>query len=272
MNADLHTHSTASDGTLRPAELVRLAHANGVELLAVTDHDGTAGLAEAADEAARLGVRLVPGVEISVTWAAGTIHVVGLNFDPADARLEAGLAANRAGREARARAIGERLAAAGIPGAWEGALREAGAPGRVTRTHFARDLADRGVCPDAAAAFERYLAPGRPGHVPQRWAALSEAIGWIRDAGGSAVLAHPWSCALGDVGLSALLSEFRDLGGHAIEIVGGGHAWPRFAREAVRLGLRGSCGSDFHAPVPDRAGPGRLPALPSGVDPVWSGW
>lgn len=275
MNADLHCHSTVSDGVLSPSELVARASANGVELFALTDHDELAGLPEAAGAAARLGLRFVPGVEVSVTWGGETIHVLGLNFDPEDPALVAGLARNRAGRDARAREMADRLADAGIPGTYEGALRHVGNPALVSRTHFARHLVERGVCASVGDVFQRYLADGLPGHVPHRWAALGEAVGWIRGAGGTAVLAHPGRYRLDDVALSALMTDFRNLGGAGIEVVCGSHRpdeYPRFARRAADMGFRASRGSDFHAPGEGGVEPGRLPPLPAGVVPVWSDW
>ncbi len=275
MNADLHCHSNISDGALSPAALVERAHAHGVELLALTDHDEVRGLDEATGTAQALGLRFVPGVEVSVSWGSETVHVIGLNIDAADAGLVAGLARNRAGRDARAREIGERLAAVGIPEAYEGATRLARNPDLVSRTHFARHLVASGVCANMREVFERYLVEGLPGHVPHRWAGLAEAVGWIRGARGVPVLAHPGRYRLGELALWSLMTEFRDLGGEGVEVVCGGHHpddEARFARHAVALGLRASRGSDFHAPGEGRFEPGRLPLLPAGVVPVWSGW
>lgn len=275
MNADLHCHSTVSDGALTPAELVRRAHANGVELLALTDHDEIRGLPQAAAAAEALGLRFVTGVEVSVSWGTETIHVLGLNFDPQDPGLAAGLAGNRAGRDARARAMGESLAAVGVPGAYEGAIRLARNPDLVSRTHFARHLVERGVCATLNQVFDRYLVEGLPGHVPHRWAGLAQAVDWIRGAGGCAVLAHPGRYRLGEPALWALMTEFRDLGGVGVEVVCGGHhaeAEARFARHASALGLCASRGSDFHAPGEGRFEPGCLPPLPAGSLAVWSRW
>lgn len=275
MNADLHCHSIISDGALSPAAVVERAHAHGVELLALTDHDEVRGLDEAAAAAQALGLRFVPGVEVSVSWGSETIHVIGLNVDAAESGLVAGLASNRAGRDARAREIGERLAAVGIPDAYEGATRLARNPDLVSRTHFARHLVASGVCTTMREVFERYLVAGLPGHVPHRWASLADAVGWIRGAQGIPVLAHPGRYRLGELALWSLMTEFRDLGGVGVEVVCGGHQpddEARFARHAVALGLRASRGSDFHAPGEGRFEPGRLPQLPAGVVPVWSEW
>ena len=275
MNVDLHCHSCMSDGVLRPAELARRAHANGVEVLALTDHDEVSGLAEAAQAAAELGMRFVPGVEVSVTWGGETIHVVGLRVNAGDPALAEGLARTREGRDARGREIAEQLAAVGIPGAWEGALRYVGNPALVSRTHFARYIVERGVCRDVKEVFQRFLVEGKPGFVPHRWARLAEAVAWIRDAGGIAVLAHPGRYRLDDNAMWALMSEFRDAGGEGIEVVCGSHSrdqYRRFARHALEFGFRASRGSDFHGPGESHVELGSLPPLPDSVVPVWYDW
>lgn len=275
LNADLHSHSTVSDGVLAPSQVVRRAHANGVELLALTDHDEVGGIAEAAEAARELGLRFVAGVEISVTWGGETIHVLGLNVDPELPALVQGLALTRAGRLERARAIAAQLESAGVPDAFEGALAHVGNPQLISRTHFARHIVDAGVCADLGEVFRRFLVEGRPGFVPHRWARLPEALRWIRDAGGTAVLAHPGRYRLGDTGLWALISEFRDAGGDGIEVVCASHdadEYRAFARHALAFGLRASRGSDFHAPGEGAADLGGLPSLPEPLMPVWQDW
>ena len=172
-NADLHSHSTFSDGVLPPAQVVRRAHARGVDLFALTDHDDVAGLAEAAREADSLGMGFVTGVEISVSWAGRTVHVVGLGVDPADAALARGLEGVRSGRHERARAIGAALDAAGVPDALAGARRFATNPALISRTHFARHIVASGVCASIPAVFRRFLAEGLPGYVAHRWAGFA---------------------------------------------------------------------------------------------------
>ncbi len=275
LNADLHSHSRYSDGRLTPAELVQRAHANGVELFALTDHDEVAGLDEAVAEAARVGLPFVPGVEVSVTWGAQTVHVVGLSIDYRNPELVAGLAETRGGRDRRAQAMSDSLALAGIPGAYEGALRHVGNPALVSRTHFARYLVERGVCRDVASVFRNYLVEGKPGYVPHSWARLENAITWIRGAGGIAVLAHPGRYPFGAATRRTLLEEFRAAGGRGIEVLSASHdeAESReFARHAVELGMLASRGSDFHAPAESRIDLGALPNLPAGVLPVWHDW
>ena len=191
MNADLHCHSTASDGTLAPRELAARAAANGVELWALTDHDVLSGLDEASAEAERWGMRFIAGVEISVTWSWQTIHIVGLNVDPASAELIGGLLAVRSSRRARAEKIAAQLAEVGIDGALEGAYRFTEDPDVISRTHFARYLVESGHVRDVKEVFKNYLVSGKPGFVPHHWSELSEALHWIKVSGGVPVMAHP---------------------------------------------------------------------------------
>lgn len=271
MRYDLHSHTYYSDGELAPAELISRAQAAGVEALAVTDHDVTAGLEEAAAAAAQVGLRLIPGVEISVTWDRQTLHVVGLGIDAAHPPLQAGLAALRDCRDQRAEEIGRRLAKKGIADACAGAARYARGP-ILSRTHFARFLVDAGHARDLRQAFQRFLAKGTPGHVPSHWVALDEAVGWIRAAGGHAVIAHPARYKLTTNRLQRLLHQFKECGGAAIEVVSGSHSRDdslRFARLAAQVGLEASAGSDFHGPD-NWMQLGRLPALPDGCTPLWT--
>ncbi len=273
LNADLHSHSSWSDGVLSPAELVRRAHGAGVELFALTDHDEVGGVPEAAAEASRLGMPFVAGVEISVTWAGKTLHVVGLGVDVDHAGLRAGLASIRAGRDARAREMAQRLERLGVPGAYEGALTHVSNPALLSRTHFARHLVASGVCAHMDEVFRRFLGEGAPANVPHAWARLSDALGWIRDSGGVPVLAHPGRYRLDALLRDTLIDEFREGGGEAIEVVTGSHTrdqYREYARLALRSGLLGSRGSDFHAPGESRVDLGKLPPLPDGVEPVWT--
>jgi predicted metal-dependent phosphoesterase TrpH len=275
MNADLHCHSNVSDGLLAPAEVARRAHAGGVTLWALTDHDEVAGQADARRAAEELGMRYLCGVEISVTWASRTVHVVGLNVSPACRELVDGLYATRHGRAARAKAISEALEQAGIPGAYEGALHYVSNPDLISRTHFARYLVEKGFAASTADVFDRYLGDGKPGFVPHRWAKLADAVGWIRAAGGEAIIAHPGRYAYTPVEFDALFAEFIDLGGKAIEVVTGSHTpdqYREYADVARRFGFEASRGSDFHAPGEGRTELGSLPPLPSDLTPVWERW
>lgn len=271
---DLHSHSTASDGTLSPRDLVMRARAQGVDVLALTDHDTTDGLAEAAQAAAESGLQLVSGVEISVTWNQHLVHLVGLRVNPAHGPLQTGLADLRARRDGRAEEIGRRLTRSGIPGAFEGARVYAGG-GVVSRTHFARFLIEQGRSRDMREAFDRYLAPGKPGYVSTVWAPLEEAVAWIRGAEGVAVIAHPARYKLTGTRLRQLIGEFKECGGEGIEVVSGSHSrndCQTMADYAARFDLLASCGSDYHGPETPWMELGRLPDLPPGCTPVWERW
>ncbi|MCK0512824.1 3',5'-nucleoside bisphosphate phosphatase [Aromatoleum buckelii] len=273
MNADLHCHSTMSDGWLAPAEVVRRAAANGVTLLALTDHDEVGGLDEAIATAAEVGIRLVPGVEISVSFSGETVHVVGLGIDHHHPRLLAGLAEVRAGRDGRAVRIGAALEAAGIHGALEGARKFARNPALVSRAHFARHLVASGLMPDVGTVFRHYLARGKPGYVEHEWATLEDAVGWIHAAGGIAVIAHPARYRFSEAELETLFDRFAACGGEAVEVVSGAHSDAevlRFASVARRRKLLASRASDFHGEKESPVDLGRCSPLPPDLVPVWS--
>jgi 3',5'-nucleoside bisphosphate phosphatase len=271
---DLHSHSTASDGTLTPDALMRRACACGVQVIALTDHDTTEGLAEARVAADGLGIRLVAGVEISVTWAGRTVHVVGLNIDPDDPDLQLGLSRLIAYRAWRAEEIGRRLAKKGIDGAYQGAKDFSN--GRlIGRTHFARFLVAQGFATDLRDVFNRYLVSGKPGHVTGEWATLEQATRWITGSGGQAVIAHPARYKLTRTRLLKLIGEFRECGGVGLEVVSGSHSRDEiltFGTVARDQRLLASAGSDYHGPENPWVDLGRLPALPKGCTPIWDGW
>jgi len=272
VNADLHCHSSVSDGTLAPDALAARAKANGVELWALTDHDELGGQDEARAAAHAVALPYLSGVEISVTFADITVHIVGLGIDSDDAALRQGLAATRGGREARARAMAAELAKVGIDGAFEGALQYVGNPDLISRTHFARHLVESGVCSDTHEVFRRFLIEGKPGFVPHRWATLKNAVGWIVDAGGVAVIAHPARYKFTPNEEYALFSEFKAHGGRGVEVVTGSHTAAeavRYAGTAKEFDLLASRGSDFHSPGESRIDLGGLPPLPAGLTPVW---
>lgn len=275
MTFDLHSHSTHSDGLLTPPDLVARAAQRGVGTLALTDHDDLSGLAAARVAAQQLDIALVYGVEISVSWQALTLHIVGLQIDPGNRELDAGLQQIRDGRLRRAEAMAASLEKAGIAGSLEGARAYAGNPELVSRTHFARFLVERGHAHDVAAVFKKYLTGDKPGHVPHQWASLQQAVGWINASGGMAVLAHPGRYKLGNAQRDKLLAEFKDQGGVGVEVVTGSHTVRQYAdwgRHAQRYGLLASAGSDFHGPGESYRDLGNLPALPAGCTPIWAGW
>ena len=272
LNADLHSHSNVSDGTLRPEALAARAHAQGVELWALTDHDEISGQQRARDAALALGLGYLTGTEISVSFAGETVHIVGLGFDADDAALQAGLAATRGGRRARAQAMADSLAQAGVGGAFEGALRYVSNPDLISRTHFARFLVETGVCNDTYEVFRRFLTEGKPGYVPHQWARLGDAVRWITQAGGIAVIAHPARYRFGPSAEYALFSEFVAHGGRGVEVMTGSHSEAerlRYAETAEEFGLLASRGSDFHSPTESRTDLGALPDLPGRLRPVW---
>jgi predicted metal-dependent phosphoesterase TrpH len=268
---DLHAHTTASDGSLSPTELVQHAKLCAIDVLAVTDHDITLGIAEAQQAGRELGVSIVPGIEISVTWSAQTIHVVGLHINPDDSDLLHGLAELQTFRLWRAEEIGRRLDKAGIKGAYEGACRFANGK-NISRTHFARFLVEQGCARDTRQVFTRYLVNNKPGYVPGRWASLPQALAWIHAAGGIAVLAHPARYRMTATKLRQLIGEFRELGGVALEVVSGSHSsddMQHFARLSREMKLYASRGSDYHGPEQSYADPRRLPVLPPSCTPLW---
>jgi predicted metal-dependent phosphoesterase TrpH len=273
MNADLHCHSNISDGLLAPGEVVRRAHANGVELLALTDHDELGGIAAAAQEAATLGLAFVPGVEVSVSYKGESVHIVGLGVDPQNPTLIARLAHVRSGRQLRAQIMAEALDRAGVHGALEGARRFSRNPEMIGRAHFARYIVASGQMPDVRTVFEHYLARGKPGFVEHEWAALDDAVGWIRGAGGIAVLAHPARYRVSSATLDEIFDHFIAAGGEAVEVVAGAHSpeeMLRFASVARRYGLLASRGSDFHGEGESPVDLGRCNPLPPDLVPVWS--
>ena len=275
LKVDLHCHSNVSDGVLAPAAVAAYARKGGVDAWALTDHDELKGIKAARQAALDLGMRFVPGVEISVTWGGETVHVVGLQVNEDEPVLTQGLAATRNGRDARGREIGAQLERAGIPGAYEGALKYVANPDLLSRTHFARYLVEIGACGSTSEVFRKYLTEGKPGYVPHRWATLAEAVGWIRKAGGIPVIAHPGRYRFTPVAEGAMLDEFKQLGGNAIEVVTGSHTpdqYETYAEVARRYGFLASRGTDFHAPGEARVEFDKLPPLPAGLTPVWHDW
>ncbi|NCV03779.1 MAG: PHP domain-containing protein [Burkholderiaceae bacterium] len=273
INADLHCHSVVSDGTLSPEELALRAHQNGVHLWSLTDHDVLGGQARAQDAALNLGMEYVSGVEISISWMGQTVHIVGLGFDPSNVTLQDGLRATRDGREERARQMAAQLAQIGIENSYEGALKFAGNPELIARTHFARYLVEQQVCRDMDEVFRKYLVAGKPGYVSHRWASLDQAVDWITGAGGEAVIAHPGRYRLNAMQMDELYARFKDLGGAGIEVVTGSHSpdqYQTYAKVATRYGFMASRGSDFHDPQESDIDLGQLPHLPEHLTPIWS--
>ena len=272
LNADLHCHSVVSDGTMTPEALAQRAQRNGVELWALTDHDEIGGQHQAAAAAKAQGMAYLTGTEISVTFAGETVHIVGLGFDPDDAALRQGLHNTRNGREQRAREMSDSLDKAGIHGAFEGALKFVGNPELISRTHFARHLVESGICKETSEVFRKYLTEGKPGYVPHRWATLKDAVSWITQAQGMAVIAHPGRYNFSANAEYALFTEFKAHGGRGVEVVTGSHSrqeFIKYAETAKEFGLAASRGSDFHSPDESHTDLGTLPFLAGDLTPVW---
>ena len=274
LNADLHCHSTVSDGLLSPAEVVRRAHANGVEMLALTDHDELGGVAEARATADEVGMQFLDGVEVSISWGDDqTVHIVALGVDPLNPALCEGLKQVRSGRDARAGRMAAELDKVGIHNAYDGALKYVGNPALISRAHFARYIVECGHARDTKSVFDHWLAKGKPGYVEHSWASLSDALGWIVGAGGTAVIAHPGRYRLTKIERHALFCAFKELGGEGIEVMSGSPV-PDEVREfshiAREFGFLASRGSDFHGPGESWIDLGKVSDLPPDLTPVWT--
>ena len=272
LNADLHCHSVVSDGTLTPEALAARAKANGVQLWALTDHDEIGGQERAMAAAKAEGMKYLSGVEISITFAGKTVHIVGLGFDHKNEALVQGLRNTRGGRSERAKEMSDGLAKVGIVGAYEGSLKYVGNPELISRTHFARFLVESGVCKDTSEVFRKYLTENKPGFVPHRWASLENAVSWITGAGGIAVIAHPARYGFTANEEFALFTEFKAHGGRAVEVITGSHSSAdalQYADTALEFNLAASRGSDFHSPEESHTDLGTLPWLPGQLTPVW---
>lgn len=274
MQYDLHNHSYFSDGELSPEELVVFAKQQGVDVLALTDHDSVAGIARAQAEAQLQQLRFIAGVEISTLWMLKDIHIIGLSIDPQQPELLAGLQLQQAKREQRAQQIGERLEKIGIKNALAGARALAGST-TLTRPHFARYMVAEGYVKDMKTAFSRYLGHGKPASVRTEWASIAEAVQWIHAAGGQAVLAHPARYKLARTKFIKLLECFVAAGGDAMEVVTGSHSAQEtqaMAEYCQKYQLLASIGSDFHGHTIGYCRLGRLPKLPAECKEVWTKW
>jgi len=274
MKVDLHCHSLASDGALTPQHVVERAHANNVQMLALTDHDTIAGLAEASATAANLGLELVAGIELSSQWSGVGIHVVGLAIDTQSSELTAALAGQSLKREERAQQIGRRLAKLGFEGCYDGAKKIAG-DSELGRPHFARYMVEQGYVEDHSTAFNKFLGAGKVGDVKSQWPEIEEVVSWIHAAGGYAVLAHPDKYKLTRMKLRRLLTHFKDVGGDAMEVVSGSqnkNVTDYFARLCEEFDFYASCGSDFHNPNTQWCDLGKVAPLPAACSPIWQLW
>ncbi|TAK60079.1 PHP domain-containing protein [Methylobacter sp.] len=270
-NYDLHCHSTASDGTLSPTELVRRAYEHGVTSLALTDHDTVSGISEAQAAATATGIKLIPGIELSTSWQNKCFHIVGLGIDPAYPPLREATRNLQIMRTERAEKIAYKLEKKHIPGALE-AVKKAAGEGMITRTHFADFLLSQFHVSTQQEAFDRYLGTGKAAYVPTIWAEMELAVSWIIQSGGVAVLAHPLRYKLTASWMKRLLAAFKEAGGLGIEVVTGRYNSDEIklvAGYATRFELAGSVGSDFHSPDNQWVELGRLAPLPPNIKPVW---
>lgn len=271
MKIDLHCHTTASDGTLTPVELINLAIEKEITHLAITDHDTTAGYESVKDYATEKGLHLIVGSEISCQWQQHTIHIVGLDMDVRNPQLQAGLKLNRVKRWQRAFAMDARARKRNIHGLLESILPKV-QMGMIGRNHFAYELIERKLVKNQQRAFDKLLKKGRPLYEQVEWPALEEVVHWITDAGGVAVIAHPHIYKLSANKLNRMIEEFKAAGGQGIEVV----CQPRVCSEQIgmterakRHGLYASMGSDFHRPDQVWRGLGWLAPMPAEADPVW---
>lgn len=273
-NVDLHSHSQCSDGQLTPSVLVETAAAAGVSMLALTDHDTVAGIPEARAQAQHSGVRLIPGVEISALWRGYEVHILGLNIDPEAEVLVHGLAQNQHARRRRLHSMAQKLTALNIPGA-EAYLADLPADTQPGRGHLAQFLVGQGVVRNWADAFKRYLLPARRAYVAPKWVELDEAVRWINQAQGQAVLAHPLRYEMNWQRRLQLFDQFKKAGGQGLEVVSGRRkdmdGLYTLARHCRLFKLKASVGSDFHSAAYG-GHLGGLPGLPTDLTPVWQHW
>lgn len=272
IKVDLHCHSYYSDGECSPAEILTMALANGVEILALTDHDTLVGSLILQDLAKGYPIRIISGVECSVSWQRMELHVVGLNVDPKHTALIHFLQAQEQRRFLRALQISNALSQQGFSDNLLEVIEIAGHYG-LSRTHFAKYLVARGAVPDTATAFKKYLGSHAPAYVMSQWASLEETIAVIHQSGGVAVLAHPTHYRLSTAQLKGLIKTFKSFGGKGIEVVSGimkVKDMNRLIQLARGFGLALSSGSDFHKPRPYRAAIGGQTQIPLQHLPIWA--
>ncbi|HEY8385319.1 MAG TPA: PHP domain-containing protein [Porticoccaceae bacterium] len=268
---DLHSHTTASDGALEPQALLRRALDQGVTHLAITDHDTVAAYQQITGSDA---LQIICGIEFSTTWGKTGIHILGLNIDPSAEAIREGVARQKDSRLQRATMIADQLRKYGVEDALAGARAQA-ASDHIGRPHFARHLVAIGFVRSEQEAFRKYLGSGKSCDFRQHWAEPRQIVEWIRDAGGTAVLAHPAKYGLTRSRLLALTSDFRAWGGVGLEVVSGLQL-PSVTRDLAQLccqlSLYASWGSDFHQPGQPWAELGRFSTPPANISPIWDTW
>lgn len=273
MNIDFHCHTTASDGSLSPPELLDLAQEREIDMLSITDHDTL----EAYQQLHQVNnsIQIIPGIELSSQWNRRGVHIVGLNVGLSSPSILEGVEQQSNARRERAAKIAEKLERFGFKDCLAGALSFASGPEQIGRPHFARYLVEIGAVSNIQQAFKRYLGAGKAGDIKDQWANPETVIGWIRDAGGVAVLAHPTKYKLTRTKLIELLTDFKGAGGEAMEVISGSQV-PSVTRDMARLcqnmGFEASCGSDFHTPNQEWAALGKVAPLPDNCTPIWQRW
>ena len=271
MKVDLHNHSYYSDGVFSPSEVVGLANEAGCDLFSLTDHDTTAGVAEAQIEADKLGVKLLNGVEISAFWRNMTIHIVGLGIDLNNDKLQEGLAHNQQLREDRADKIALGLWRSGIKDALE-KTQKLSKTSMLTRTHFAQMLIKEGYCKDMKSVFRRYLTGKKPGGVRVEWKNIDKVVDWIHAAGGKAVIAHPFRYRMTQTKIKNMLIDFKEILGDGVEVVTATSTDEEITLSnqwAKEYELLSSCGSDYHGWPNQRIQIGSLRDLPNLDNAIW---
>jgi predicted metal-dependent phosphoesterase TrpH len=274
MKIDLHCHSYYSDGLFSPEKLIERAVLSGVDMLALTDHDTTAGLAELHTAAQLHSINIVNGIELSVRWKMQDMHIIGLNIDPNHSAMIELIQRQNESRVERAKQIGQRLVGVNVTNAYEKACLIAGHE-RVGRPHFAQVLIQERVAHDMSSAFKRYLVKGRIGFVPTIWASLDEAVQTIVQVGGQAVIAHPLKYKMTRSKLINCIEQFKEAGGVGIEVVSGTMTAQEIKNVSdicIRSHLLASSGSDYHGDSLSRIGLGRQQKLPEGCIPIWETW
>jgi len=272
VTTDFHCHTTASDGSLSPSALLQRAEDLGLQTLSITDHDTVEAYRQLDKLPANL--RLIPGIELSCQWQKRGIHIVGLSLDiDSDAIREAEKHQKEA-RVSRAEMIAEKLEKYGVEAPLEGAMAIANG-GSIGRPHFARHMVETGFVANQRAAFKKFLGSGKPCDIKVHWPAISQAVEWIRAAGGVAVLAHPGKYKMTRTKLVELIETFRSCGGEAIEVVSGRQIPSEtrdFARLCEQFGLLASWGSDFHSPDQSWLDLGKYSRVPEQLKPVTDRW
>jgi len=272
MNVDLHCHTTASDGSLSPPELLQLAEQRNISMLSITDHDTLDAYSQI--DQLDLPLRLIPGIELSSKWRKIGVHIVGLNIDLQHPTIIAGAALQTKTRRDRAEKIAEKLAGMGFKNTLD-AARARALGGQIGRPHFAEHLVAIGAVKSSQQAFKKYLGAGKIADIKACWEDIETVTGWIKAAGGTAVLAHPSKYGLTRAKLTALIGDFKDAGGEAMEVISGQQTpalTVDLASLSVKHQLLASCGSDFHRHHTPWAALGRVAELPDNCIKIWSRW